>query len=163
MLRQVGKPMLPRDLQKPNLLTTECKLHKLVSDVLVLGEGKVLLVCYNGVRKYDGQQGWFLPDDHLIFSEHPLDAARRLLREQLDLTPNKIALSHIESLGGEDGGAWHLIFHHKVNLNKIPSLTLSTNIRSAEWFGLDNLPERQTVAHEGWAIDVIETTLHSLE
>jgi ADP-ribose pyrophosphatase YjhB (NUDIX family) len=155
--------MLPQDIQKTNSLAKECKIHKLVADVLVLGEGKVLLVRYSDVRKYDGQQGWFLPDDHLIFSEHPLDAARRLLREQLALTPNQIALSQIESLGGEDGGAWHLIFHHKVDLNKIPSLTLSTNIKSAEWFGLDNLPERQSVAHEGWAIDVIETTLHSLE
>ena len=55
----------------------DCKIHKLVADVLVLAEGKTLLVRYNDLRKYDGQKGWFLPDDYLAFSEHPSDAARR--------------------------------------------------------------------------------------
>ncbi len=133
----------------------ECKVHKLVADVLVLAQGQVLLVRYNDVRKYDGQKGWFLPDDYLAHAEHPRDAARRILREQLGLDTDDIALSHIESIGGEDGGAWHLIFHHEVELDHVPSVLPLANVKSAEWFPLEHLPERSSVAHEGWAIDVI--------
>jgi ADP-ribose pyrophosphatase YjhB (NUDIX family) len=133
----------------------ECKVHKLVADVLVLAQGRVLLVRYNDVRKYDGQKGWFLPDDYLAHAEHPRDAAKRILREQVGLDTDDIALSHIESIGGEDGGAWHLIFHHKVELDHMPSVLPLTNVRTAEWFPLEHLPERSSVAHEGWAIDVI--------
>jgi len=133
----------------------ECKVHKLVADVLVIAEGQVLLVRYNDVRKYDGQQGWFLPDDYLAHAEHPSEAARRILQEQVSLDIRDISLSYIESLGGEDGGKWHLIFHHKIELDQIPSLTPLINIRAAEWFPLDSLPDRASVAHEGWAIDVI--------
>ena len=133
----------------------ECKVHKLVADVLVLAQGRVLLVRYNDVRKYDGQKGWFLPDDYLAHAEHPRDAAKRILREQVGLDTDDIILSHIESIGGEDGGAWHLIFHHKVELDHMPSVLPLTNVRTAEWFPLEHLPERPSVAHEGWAIDVI--------
>ncbi len=133
----------------------ECKVHKLVADVLVLAEDRVLLVRYKDVKKYDGQEGWFLPDDYLDHGEHPLDAAKRILQEQVSLNIGDIALSYIESLGGEEGGVWHLIFHHKIELNRIPSVAPLTNVRAAEWFPLDNLPDRSSVAHEGWAIDVI--------
>jgi ADP-ribose pyrophosphatase YjhB (NUDIX family) len=133
----------------------DCKVHKLVADVLVLAQGQVLLVCYQDVRKYDGQKGWFLPDDYLVYAEHPSDAAKRILREQVGLDTDDIALSYIESLGGEDGGAWHLIFHHKVELDHMPSVLPLTNVRTAEWFPLEHLPERSSVAHEGWALDVI--------
>ncbi|HEY5574743.1 MAG TPA: NUDIX domain-containing protein [Anaerolineales bacterium] len=137
----------------------ECKIHKLVADVLVLAQGQVLLARYDDVRKYDGQEGWFLPDDYLAYGEHPHDAARRILREQVGLDTDGIALSYIESFGGEGGGIWHLIFHHKVELDQIPGMTPLTNVRAAEWFPLEHLPERPAVAHEGWAIDVIEEIL----
>ena len=137
----------------------ECKVHKLVADVLVLAEGRVLLVRYNDVRKYDGQQGWFLPDDYLAYAEHPLTAAKRILQEQVSLNMSDITLSYIESFGGEEGCPWHLVFHHKTELDRIPSVTPLTNVRAIEWFPLDNFPDRPSVAHEGWAIDVIEEIL----
>ena len=138
---------------------TECKIHKLVADVLIFAKGQILLVRYKDVRKYDGQEGWFLPDDYLAFAEHPGEAARRILREQVGLYMDDIALSYIESLGGEDGGAWHLIFHHKIELDHIPSVTPLTNVKNAEWFPLDNLPQRSSIAHDGWAVDVIREIL----
>src|SRR5205085_221376 len=55
---------------------------KLVADVAVVAEGEVLLVRYANTAKYDGQTGWFLPDDFLAHLEHPDDAARRIVREQ---------------------------------------------------------------------------------
>lgn len=140
-----------------------CKLHKLVADVLVVAEGQVLLVRYKDVSKYDGQEGWFLPDDYLAYSEHPLDSARRILREQVSLDSSDITLNYIESFGGDDGGAWHLIFHHKTILDKIPNVTPLTNIRAAEWFPVDNLPDRSSVAHHGWAIDVIGEILKPVQ
>lgn len=41
----------------------ECD-HSLIADVAVMSAGKVLLVKYKDVEKYDGESG-FLPDDVL--------------------------------------------------------------------------------------------------
>src|SRR5439155_603670 len=53
----------------------DCTVHKLVADVAVLADRQVLLVRYQDTRNYDGQRGWFLPDDYLMFVEHPDGAA----------------------------------------------------------------------------------------
>ncbi len=137
-----------------------CNIHKLVADVFVQAEGKVLLVKYNNVEKYDWQKGWFLPDDTLQLSEHPLEAGKRILKEQAGLDATGIGLSFIESFGGKEGDAWHLIFHHRVELDKIPAMTPSANVKSFEWFPVDKLPGRETVAHGGWAIDVIQEIIN---
>jgi ADP-ribose pyrophosphatase YjhB (NUDIX family) len=131
------------------------KAPRLVADVMVAAKGKVLLVRYSDVSKYDGQQGWFLPDDFLAYGEHPSDAALRILREQVGLTLQNVTLGLIESFGAEDGGQWHLVFHHRVELDEIADVRPLTNTRSAEWFSLNSLPEAQSVAHHGWALDVI--------
>jgi ADP-ribose pyrophosphatase YjhB (NUDIX family) len=132
-----------------------CSIHKLIADVCLQAEGRVLLVRYNNVEKYDWQKGWFLPDDHLNLAEHPLEAAKRILKEQVGLEPTSLELGQIESFGGAEGGFWHLVFHYKVDLGVKPNLVPSANIKSIEWFLLDQLPKRETVAHDGWAIDVI--------
>ena len=137
------------------------KIQKLVADVLVIAEAQVLLVRYTDIRKYDGEEGWFVPDDYLAYAEHPHDAARRILQEQAGLNSGGISLSYIESLGGEEGSPWHLIFHHKVELEKRPIVTAGDNVKAAEWFSLDDLPQRSTVAHAGWALDIIEEILKS--
>ena len=80
-----------------------------MGDIAVVADRRVLLVRYEDVSHYDGQRGWFLPDDYLADGEHPDAAARRILREQagLQLEP---ALAEIESLAN---GTWHLIFHYR--------------------------------------------------
>src|SRR6266567_4318805 len=55
----------------------EC-MHSLVCDLGVLAEGSVLLVRYRDMAKYDGEAGWFLPDDVLHHLEHPGRAAERI-------------------------------------------------------------------------------------
>src|SRR6058998_4295066 len=78
----------------------DCTVHKLVADIAVLADRQVLLVRYKDTRSYDGQQGWFLPDDYLMFVEHPDEAAARILREQVGMAAPRITLDHIESFGG---------------------------------------------------------------
>jgi len=133
---------------------------KLVADVLVVAQEQILLVRYRDARKYDGQQGWFLPDDYLAHAEHPTHAARRILREQAEIELEDVSLSYIESLGGDQGDVWHLIFHHKLELDKIRAVVPTGNVKAAQWFALDALPAREDVAHGGWALDVIEEVLH---
>ena len=138
------------------MVESEAKTPKLVTDVLVLAEGQVLLIRYQDLRRYDGQQGWFLPNDYVAYGEHPSDAAKRILLEQVGLKLTDVPLSYIASFGTENEGRWHLVFHHKVALDKIPSITALFNVRAAQWFPLNALPEANTVAHEGWALDVIQ-------
>src|SRR3989475_11402243 len=93
----------------------DCTVHKLVADVAVLADRQVLLVRYQDTRNYDGQRGWFLPDDYLMFVEHPDEAAARILREPVGMTTPRITLDHVQSFGGGPT-AWPLIFHHKAAL-----------------------------------------------
>jgi len=137
----------------------ECSVHRLVADVAPLSGGKVLLVRYKDVKPYDGQKGWFLPDDFLALGEHPQDAAKRILREQAGIAAEDLALSHIESFTGGPSGAWHLIFHFRASLKKAPSVTAGKNVADAQWFPLEKMPARKDVSHGGWAIDVLEAML----
>ena len=61
------------------MITTEEKKVKIIADVTLLQEGKVLMVKYSDKNKYDHQSGWFLPDDLVSHGEHPEDAASRIL------------------------------------------------------------------------------------
>ncbi len=132
----------------------DCRVHSLIADVAVLADGRVLLVKYTDVNKYDHQGGWFLPDDGLRHLEHPEAGARRILRKQLGLTVRRPSLDHIESFRGNDG-SWHLAFHYKVEFHTGPSIHPPGELLAAEWFDLEKLPEKSEVAHHGWALTVI--------
>lgn len=134
-----------------------CRIHKLVADVCLLAEGQVLLVRYRDVRKYDGETGWFLPDDYLEHLEHPDEAARRILRDQAGVAPAPVALSQIESFEGN--GFWHLIFHYKADLPRPAEVPLQGNILAAQWFPLSALPAPAEVAHGGWGLETIQKIL----
>jgi len=113
------------------------------------------LVRYKNANKYDHQAGWFLPDDTMAHLEHPDQAAKRILKEQLNLSVSKLSLNHIESFKGNDG-SWHLVFHYEAELDKIPVLNPSKDLEIAEWFALDILPPQNEVAHHGWALGIIK-------
>lgn len=130
----------------------ECRVHKLVADVAALSEGSVLLVKYRDTSRYDGQKGWFLPDDFLDHEEHPDDAGRRILRDQVGLADVLTDLHHVESFGN---GVWHLIFHYAAQLSGRPELRPAENVAAAAWFAVDALPDAAEVAHHGWANDVV--------
>jgi len=66
----------------------DCTVHKLVADVAVLADRQVLLVRYQDTRNYDGQRGWFLPDDYLMFVEHPDEAAHPARTGRDDRAPD---------------------------------------------------------------------------
>jgi ADP-ribose pyrophosphatase YjhB (NUDIX family) len=126
---------------------------KLVADVALFAGERVLMVKYEDTSRYDGQKGWFLPDDYLEHAEHPKDAAERIVRGQAGFEPRGLSLAEIESFGN---GAWHLIFHFQGWLPETTSPSQGDNVAAAEWFPLDDLPPAEDVAHHGWALEVIE-------
>ena len=130
-----------------------CTVHKLVADIALFSGRRVLLVKYRDVARYDGQRGWFLPDDLLVHEENPQDAAKRIAREQTGVELEDARLSHIESFGN---GAWHLIFHYRADL-PTPTVKPGPNIAATEWFERRKLPTRSEFAHEGWAINVLKS------
>jgi len=135
----------------------EREAHKLIADVAVLAGDRVLLVKYRDVSAYDGQRGWFLPDDALVRPEHPNDGAARILRDQLGLDAEP-RLDHIETFGN---GAWHLIFHCRVDLNAPIEVAPGDNVLAAEWFPISALPPDEEMAHHGWGREVLETVLEA--
>ena len=133
-----------------------CTVHKLVADIAVFAGRNVLLVRYRDLTRYDGQKGWFLPDDFLAHEEHPEEAAKRIAREQTGIGLRDVRLSHIESFGN---GSWHLIFHYTANV-PASTITPGPNIAAIEWFEPTKLPARSDFAHDGWAIDVLRAMGH---
>jgi ADP-ribose pyrophosphatase YjhB (NUDIX family) len=131
---------------------------KLVADVAAIGDRHVLLVRYRDTRRYDGQAGWFLPDDFLADAEHPDAAAARILREQAGVEARP-RLGHIESFAN---GAWHLVFHYVLELPSRPQVAGGANVSAIEWFPLSRLPDAQDVAHDGWALEVLGRVLSDL-
>jgi len=134
----------------------ECRRHRLVADVALVSRGSVLLVRYRDVSRYDGQRGWFLPDDFLQHLEHPADAARRIARDQAGLDDAHADLRFIESFGD---GAWHLVFHFMAEVAEPVLVQPHGNIAAAQCFPVDALPPADQLAHDGWAADVLEQEL----
>jgi len=133
-------------------MTVDCQVHRLVADVALFAGNRVLLVKYKDVSRYDGQRGWFLPDDFLQFGEHPEAAGKRIAKEQTGLDLREVRLGHIESFGN---GAWHLVFHFRADVKKAHAVPIAGNVAAAEWFDLKKLPDSAMVAHNGWALDVL--------
>ena len=129
---------------------------KLVADVAVVAADEVLLVRYRDTSRYDGEAGWFLPDDYLVRLEHPDDAARRILHEQTGIDSAEVRLAEIESFNGE---AWHLVFHYVAGVEEPVIVPTEGNIAAAEWFPIDSLPHTAELAHHGWARDVLGRVL----
>ena len=59
---------------------------KVVADVAVRARDSVLLVRYEDVSKYDGERGWFLPDDYLATSNIPKPPRIESCKNRLALT-----------------------------------------------------------------------------
>ena len=130
-----------------------CKSHKLVADLALISGGQVLMVKYMDTAKYDGQAGWFLPDDTMREPEHPDAAAMRIIYEQVGVKAKKVDLGFIESFSH---GMWHLIFHYRAEVAKKPTLKMGANVAEAKWFPLNALPPKEECAHHGWAHEVLE-------
>ena len=131
-----------------------CKFHTFVVDVGLFHGGKALFVKYKDLEKYDGEAGWFLPDDGLRDFEHPEVGAKRVLREQLGLSIASVSFGFIESFKGDNDNS-HLSFHYKVDLDEQPELKPSPELVSAEWFDVSKPPDRSDVAHNGWGLSTL--------
>lgn len=124
----------------------ECKDHTLVSQVVVLHDGKVLLVKYS--YWHDGQEGWFNPNDGLQHVEHPEVGAQRILQEHIGI--EKVALKpvEIESFIGMNG-SWHLVFDY-LAVPATSSIVKGRGVTEARWFDVDKIPSVKDFAHDGW-------------
>ena len=131
-----------------------CRVHKLVADVCLIRDGEVMLVRYLNTSGYDGEPGWFLPDDFLRYGEHPKDAAVRILKDQAGLGDVEPRLNHVESFEGH--GYWHLVFHYVGELAGPTQTSAGANVRGLEWFPLERLPPAEDVGHGGWALETLQ-------
>lgn len=124
---------------------------KHVADVAVFSGNKTLLIKYKDGNKYDHQLGWFIPDDLMMHGEHPEDAAARILKEQLGIENAECRLGFIESFTGNDK-SWHLVFHYYIMTGDDIRLNPSGELAEYRWFETKSLPEKNEIAHHGWAV-----------
>lgn len=130
---------------------------KLVADVTIISNDKTVLVKYKNCDNYNGQQGWFIPDDLIKTGEHPDDAAIRILKEQLGIVTESIKIDHIESFTGMDK-SWHVIFHY-VYTGEIADVKAGENVTELNRFDVNNLPDEKEISHHGWAKWTLQTIL----
>jgi len=140
-------------METPEYLRSACKDHTLVSHVAVLHGNSALLVKYRDPEQYDGQTGWFLPNDSLRHVEHPEEGAKRVLKEQLGLQKVSLELVQIESFVG-DNKSWHLIFDFKTR-QLDTAISLGKDLAQAKWVEIDKLPPNEEFAHGGWGRRVL--------
>lgn len=110
----------------------------------LFAEATVLFLKYKDVKAYDGDAGQFLPNDALHYFEHPEVGAKRILKDRLNMPAPELVLSFIESFKGMRG-TWHMSFHWRTDMDKLPQLKPSEAVKSAEWFPLTQLPDRNDV------------------
>lgn len=138
---------------------SESKQYKLIADVTLQAGDQVLMVKYADTNSYDMQPGWFLPNNLIHFGEDPTEAISRIAKEQLGLQALQPKIHHVESFIGRDK-SWHLVFHFVATFNQIPELKPDEKeIKSAQWFSSDKLPDAKEVAHHGWAIATLRNIL----
>jgi uncharacterized protein YndB with AHSA1/START domain/ADP-ribose pyrophosphatase YjhB (NUDIX family) len=137
----------------------ENRAVKLIADAAILVNSSILFVKYTDINKYDHQKGWFLPDDLIKHVEHPDNAARRILTEQLGLNNIEPKLSFIESFIGGDK-SWHLVFHYAVKIDSKPDIRSLPDIAEVKWFDVKSLPPKKDIAHGGWALHTVEEILN---
>jgi len=133
---------------------------QLVSDVALFERDvvtKVLLVRY---RRPGYDTGWYLPDVLLNDLEHPEEAAKRVLRDQLGVDSRKVSLSHIESFRAE--GLWHLVFHYMADHESGVMVYPSADIAELRWFPANALPGSADVGFSGWALKTIQRIFNEL-
>lgn len=128
---------------------------KPICDVVVFREGRVAMIDY--IRGPDEQVGWYLPNDILNDLEHPDDAAQRIVKDNLGQDCIELGLVDIDSFSGRDG-SWHLAFHYACKVKDDVS-ALPEGISSLKWFDPEQLPARETVAHHGWYLSVLQSVL----
>ncbi len=101
----------------------------------------------------DGQQRWFLPNDDLHHLEHPDQAAKRVLKEQVGIDDATLKFAEIESFVGNNQ-TWHLIFDY-LAFPRTMKVSPGGTIAEAKWFEIDSLPPAEEFAHHGWGKAVL--------
>ena len=129
----------------------ECNKHTLVAHIATLHHSSALLVKYKVGP--DDQQGWFLPNDDLHHLEHPEQAAKRILKEQVGIADATLKLVEIESFVGKNQ-TWHLIFDY-LAFPKTMKVSQRGAIAEAKWFEIEKLPPTEEFAHHGWGRTVL--------
>ena len=129
----------------------ECTQHTLVAHVAVLHHSSTLLVKYK--PEPDGQTGWFLPNDGLKHLEHPDQAVKRILKEQLGIIDASTKMVEIESFVGNNE-TWHMIFDY-LAFPRTMHVSPSPVLTEARWFEIDQLPALEQFAHHGWGRTVL--------
>ena len=111
-----------------------CDIHALEANIVIQQDSSVLLVRPRAPS--DGAEGWRLPGDMLRFGEAPETCARRILRDQLGLEPEWLALAEVES--SVDGGVWSLVFHFRCDADRRPAP--GPAMAEARFFQIEHLP-----------------------
>jgi 8-oxo-dGTP diphosphatase len=126
---------------------------KIGCEIFIIHDGKILL----GKRKNAGGAGsWGLPGGHPNYGEKLIDAARRELREELDIDNADLFLTTISDDPREDQHYVHFSFLLK-NFNGKFRLMEPEKCEEWKFFPLANLPENVFYGH----ITILKTFLQN--
>src|SRR5215510_5742291 len=103
--------------------------------IIIDEQGRVLLLNH----RFRGGSGWGIPGGFLETGEQPADALRREMREEVGLELEDVEIVHAR--GFKQVRQIEILFRCRVNLNTSKDAQpQSSEIRKAEWFHLNDLP-----------------------
>jgi ADP-ribose pyrophosphatase YjhB (NUDIX family) len=137
-------------------LSNAPQLKLLVTAVITAGD-QVLLVRYR--KGPDGQGGWVVPTDDVRNDEHPVEAVRRILRDQLSLDRTDPKIKDVDAFVGNDGTR-HIPLHFHINVSGADQVHAKGEL-DARWFPVSALPPAKEQAFGGWSDSIIKSVLSS--
>ena len=123
---------LPPRVRRWSMRATQTRFTVTAGAVIFNDEGQVLLLKH----RFRAGSGWGLPGGFLEAGEHPEQALRRELREEIDLEVRKVEIFTARSF--KRPRQVEILFRCHANGAAVKPQTIE--IEHAEWFSLQSLP-----------------------
>lgn len=126
---------MPRSVRRWGVRLVEPRFTVTAGAVITDGGGRVLLL--NHV--FRSGSGWGIPGGFIEKGEQPEEALRRELREEIGLELERVEIAFVRTL--KRPSQVEIIFRAQAHG---ATESQSVEIKSADWFALDNLPKGLT-------------------
>ncbi len=112
-----------------------------VSSFAIIKQGNKLLLAKR-IRPEFTANKWTLPSSLINFGEHPEQAIKRIVKEQVGAEPKNVELIDVQSYGDKH---WDLCFVYEVSIDGTGKL--SADVEKVEYFEKGKLPPEFRADH----------------
>ena len=123
---------VPRVLRRMTMRVTHARFTVTAAAIVVDNQGRVLLLKH----RFRPGTGWGIPGGFIEAGEQPVEAVRRELREEVGL--ELVGVEVVATRAFQKPRQIEIVFRCRPRGDAAPQ---SVEIRKADWFSIDSLPE----------------------